>query len=229
MIDIIIPTRHRPVKLGVCLDSIPTKAISISGNEIQVRVIVISDADPETAQVLLFHNRVDQLIFVREHSGSVYCRNLATQTAEDMVLYAVDDMQFLSGSIDAALQALQKHFPDGDGVIGLHMENRSPRKGGSGNYAGVALVGQKFLKRYLNRKLFFPGYFLFAAQEVTNLAVKLERLYMESEAKFLHFSPGKTGEPGDQTHSEGRHWKNPDRDLRRQRSAAGLLWGESSK
>lgn len=234
-IDIIIPTRHRPEKLGVCLDSIPREIPGESGKissrsryifrPIDVRVVVICDADPATAAVLVYHDRVDQLILVREHSGSVFCRNLATQTAEDMVLYAVDDMEFLPGSIKAAARALKRIYGTGDGVIGLHMENRTPRKGGSGNYAGVALVGQKFLQRYPNRQLFFPGYRLFAAQEVTNLAVRLNRLYMEQEAKFLHHSPSKTGEQGDQTHAEGRVWKARDRDLRRKRSATGVLWG----
>lgn len=221
-IDVIIPTRYRPEKLAVCLDSIPRKA-----DGIPVRVIVIADADPATARDMIYHNRVDQLIYVLDHSGSVFCRNLAAQTAEDMVLYAVDDMEFKPGSIDSAARTLYGRYPDGDGVIGFTMENRVPKKGGSGIYAGVALVGQKFLQRYPNRKLFFPDFWHFAAQEIGNLAAELGRFYADPSAKFTHFSPGKTGQPGDRAHADGRLRKKEDTELRRRRSEAGLIWGRS--
>jgi hypothetical protein len=122
---------------------------------------------------------------------------------------------------------MDKHFPDSDGVIGLHKENQGvvedPK---TGFYAGVALVGQKFLKRYPNRKLFCPLYFLFAAQEVTKLAINLEKIRMAKNAKFKHFSPNKIPGAMDRTHKEGRKWKPVDRALRWERGQNGIIWGD---
>lgn len=223
-VDIIIPTRNRTDKLIRCLKSIERDVSGFSQE-----IIVVCDGDALTAIRLIRDEKVDRAIYVRKHSGSVYCRNLATQTAEDMILCAVDDMEFRPDTISNAVKAMKEHFPNGDGVIGLTMENkiRNKKKETSGFYAGVSLVGQKFLRRYPDRKLFFPEYFLFAAQEVTNLAVKLGKIRMCEEAKFVHHSPKKSGEGPDQTHLDGRIWKGVDRQLRKERSAEGLLWGEN--
>lgn len=222
-VDIIIPTRNRAEKLLKCLNSIP-KTVA----KTKINVIVICDADTATARWLVNYKRIDRLIFVREHSGPVHCRNLATQTAEDMVLYAVDDMEFSEGCIENAVKAMHEHFPDGDGVIGLWMENRVIKKVKTGYYAGVALVGQKFLRRYPDKKLFFPEYFLFAAQEVTNLAVKLGKIRMAEDARFAHHAPRKSGNGVDKTHLDGRKWKLVDRGLRKKRSMDELLWGDNN-
>ena len=225
-VDIIIPTRNRTEKLRRCLESIDREPVGFSQE-----ITVVCDGDAKTAIHLIRDELVDQVIHVRKHSGSVYCRNLATQMVEDnaMVLCVVDDMEFRPGMVENAVKAMKEHFPDGDGIIGLTMENkvRNKKKETSGFYAGVSLVGQKFLQRYPNRKLFFPGYFLFAAQEVTNLAVKLGKIRMCEEARFIHYSPKKSGEGPDQTHLDGRKWKGVDRQLRKERSAEGLLWGEN--
>ena len=145
-----------------------------------------------------------------------------------MVIYFVDDMEFKENCIGEAIKVMLEKFPDGDGVVGFTMENRVIRKKRTGFYAGVALVGQKYLRRYPSKKLFYPGYFLFAAQEVTNLAIKLEKICMADKALFIHHSPHKIPGSVDQTHLDGRSWKKVDRALRRERAKDGLLWGDSN-
>ena len=223
-VDIIIPTRNRTAKIIECLSSIPEKA-----GETKINVVVICDGDPETARLLIMHKRVGRVIYVKEHSGSVYCRNLATQTVEDMVIYFVDDMEFKPDCIEEALKVMFDKFPDGDGVVGFTMENRVITKVRTGFYAGVALVGQKFLKRYPDKKLFYPGYFLFAAQEITNLSYKLGKICMADKALFIHHSPHKTPGSVDKTHLDGRKWKPVDRGLKKERAKAGLLWGDNNE
>lgn len=215
-IDIVIPTRNRLAKLQRCLKSIPK---SIEG--ISINIIVICDADKVTAEALLKTNRIDRITFVRQHSGSVYCRNLVTQTAEDGLLYATDDIKFEDGAIEAAVRAMQEHFPDGDGVVGFNQGNRhhSP--------AGVALVGQKFLRRYPNRKLFFPGYFHFSCQEIRRLAEKHGRLYVEKEARLIHYHPAHNHEEIDATHADARKRKAGDRNLSRVRDEKQTIWGDN--
>ena len=65
-VDVIIPTRNRKEKLYRCINSIPRKA-----NGVKVNVVVVCDADPSTARALTTHDRVDRVVLVKEHSGSV--------------------------------------------------------------------------------------------------------------------------------------------------------------
>lgn len=222
MIEVIIPTRFRLNKLLACLESIPAAC----GSE-RISVTIVCDGDQKTAQAMTKEVMVDKVIYVREHRGSVYCRNLATQTVEDALICAVDDMVFQALAIREAAKVMRDKFPDDDGVVGFYRADRDHTKieKTTGFYAGVSLVGQKFLQRFPNRRLFYPGYFLFAAQEMTNLAVKLGRIAMAERAPIFHYSPRKGGQM-DRTHMEGRLWSRKDRGLMHQRTQEGQLWGE---
>ena len=219
-LDIVIPSRGRAIKLKRCLDSIDDRV----HHGVQIKVIVIADGDEVTANFASWHKRVDRVIFNKEKRGSVYSRNLAISASEDAVLYAVDDMEFLPGSIEAAVKCMIDEYPDGDGVVGLRLANRIIRKQKTGFYAGVAIVGRRFLSRYPEKRLFYPGYVHFSAQEVTNLGVKLGKIMMCDEAQFIHHSPKKGGGT-DQTHKEGRAFRQHDTGLRKVRREEGLLWG----
>jgi len=219
-LDIIIPTRGRREKLERCLDSIGVLVYQ----GVNINVIVIADGDPETATFAAAHPRVNRVIFNKEKRGSVFSRNLATAAADDAVLYAVDDMEFLPGSIEAAVKCMIDNFPDGDGIVGLRLQNRVIRKKKTGFYAGVAIVGRRFLLRYPEKCLFYPGFIHFSAQEVTNLGVKLNKIMMCEEAQFIHYSPKKGGGMDD-THKEGRAFRQHDTGLRKVRREEGLLWG----
>lgn len=224
-IEVIIPTRNRLEKLNRCLATIPKKA-----GDVDIRVIVVCDGDARTAISLIKDERVDQVIYVRDHVGSVYARNIATQAVEGHVICAVDDMEFMPGAIEEAYRVLMEKYPDSDGVVGFFRADRDYSKipkASSGMYAGVALVGQKFLRRYPNRKLFCPEYFLFAAQEVTNLGTKLGKICVADNAKMFHHAPRKGGGM-DQTHIDGRQHRLIDRATKLKRSKSGILWGDNN-
>jgi len=218
-IDIIIPTRNRWTKLNRCLKSIPQEIPDVILN-----VIVICDGDCKTAQKLMVSSDglVHQVLFVRKQRGSVFCRNLATQCAEDAVLYATDDIEFKDGAIEAAIRSMKKNFPDEDGIIGF-----SQISGGGFSPAGVALVGQPFLKRYPNRKLFYPLYFHFSCQEIERLGKKLGKLILEKDAVLAHYHPNWNKEEFDNTHSEARVYRNKDRHISSNRRAKKLIWGDN--
>lgn len=220
-IDIIIPTRNRYEKLCRCLDSIP----KIAGG-IKIEVAVICDGDNETADKLMGHNDglITRVTLVREHRGSVYCRNLITQSTEDALIYATDDIEFKEGAIDAAVEAMHKYFPDEDGVIGFNQVNAK-----SFSIAGVGLVGQKFLRRYPNRKLFYPRYFHFSCQEIERLGNKLNRIKLEEKAAILHYHPAKNLSERDTTHIEARRDRMKDRQISSQRRADKIIWGDDSE
>lgn len=220
-IDIIIPTRNRYEKLCRCLDSIPKSVLKI-----KIRVIVICDGDNETAKKLMKHNDglITRISIVRNHRGSVYCRNLATQATEDALIYATDDIEFKEGAIEAAVKAMHKYFPDEDGVIGFNQVNAK-----SFSIAGVALVGQKFLLRYPNRKLFYPKYFHFSCQEIERLGKKLKRIKLEEKATLLHYHPAKNLSERDTTHTEARRDRIKDKLISSQRRANKIIWGDNNE
>ena len=218
-VDLIIPTRNRWEKLQRCLKSIP-KDIP----DIELNVIIICDGDIETARNLIASNtdQISQVIFVKKHSGSVYCRNLVTQCAEDAVLYATDDIKFMPDAIEIAIKSMKEHYPDGDGIIGFNQGNQ-----GNFSATGVALIGQKFLCRYPQRKLFFPEYFHFSAQEIERLGNKLEKLHLEMKAELIHYHPSFNHHEIDKTHGEARLHRKADRRISTDRRAKKLIWGDT--
>ena len=216
-IDLIIPTRNRWGKLQRCLRSIPQEVSGVTLN-----VIIICVGDDTTARCLLddANGFLGQIVYVRDHSGSVYCRNLVTQCAEDAVLYATDDIEFRPGAIEVAVRSMAEHFPDGDGIIGF---NQGDEHGFS--IAGVGLLGQKFLRRYPQRKLFFPGYFHFSCQEIERLGNRLNRIHLEKEAKLVHYHPSFNHNEIDQTHRDAREHRKKDLTLSSERRRTHEIWG----
>lgn len=217
-IDLIIPTRNRWEKLQRCLNSVP-KTIP----DIKLNVIIICDGDIRTAERLLTSNdgQISQILYVHGQRGSVYCRNLMTQCADDAVLYATDDIEFKPGAIEKAAKTMLERYPDGDGIVGFNQGSKQ-----SFSPTGVALVGQKFLCRYPQKKLFFPGYFHFSCQEIERLGIKLKKLYLEPGAELIHYHPSFNKQEVDETHREARVKRDVDRKLSSNRRAEKLIWGD---
>ena len=219
---VMYPTRNRLAKLNRSLTSLLSPV-----PETPIEIVVVCDGDPLTARALIDDPRVDLVVYLRDREGSVYARNFISQTVEDGLICSVDDITFEPGAVDAAVHEMRRAFPDGDGIVGFKRADRdhSKMKVSSGKYGGVALIGQKFLCRYPNRKLCYPGYFLFAAQEMTNLGVKLDKIVVAEDARIYHHSPRKGGGM-DLTHIEGRKFRRSDRDIRKRRGELGKLWGQ---
>lgn len=218
-IDVLLPSRGRIVKLQACLNSIPGQAWGVP---IFPRVIV--DGDIETYEAFRYH---PQLIvrYYEGHNGSVALRNAEAMSCEDAIIWAVDDMEFRPGAIEAAVRAMLDRFPDGDGVVGFVQE------GNQFHPTGVGLMGHRFLCRYRNQQPFFPGYFLFACQEIHWLCERIregegrEAFYQEPRAVVIHNHPCNHPENVDQTHHDGRIHKRDDMALMKARKIAGLVWG----
>lgn len=215
-IDLVIPTRNRWEKLKRCLHSIPPKA-----NGIPIRVTIICDGDAETVCRLQSEPNSIKVVHVENHSGSVYCRNLVSQTVEDALLYATDDIEFKEGAVAEAIKAMNRCFPDGDGVVGFNQINANKF-----SIAGVALMGQKFLQRYPDRKFLYPGYFHFSCQEVEHLGNKLGRIVLAEKARIVHYHPLFNKRHTDATHVEARTHKAADKELSIKRFREGRIWGD---
>lgn len=210
-VDLIVPTRGRHAKLAKMLDSVPREA---AGKHINV--IVAFDADER-----LGHGRINQVFVIAgKRIGSVAIRNRVTPLALDAVLMATDDVVFWMGAIEAAIRAMEERFPDGDGVVGFNQVNHKSFSG-----TGVCLVGQKFLRRYPDKKLYYPGYFHFACQEIERLAASLGKFWLEPEARLFHAHPSTGDGEMDRTHREARVHRAKDMAISKQRREAGLTWG----
>lgn len=217
-IDLIIPTRNRLRKLERCLHSIPPSAEGLP-----IKVTIVCDGDPMTARHLIVAPNSTRVVNVKEHSGSVYCRNLVSQAVEDALLYATDDIEFTKNAIAEAVKVMMERFPDGDGVVGFNQINANKF-----SVAGVALMGQKFLRRYPERKFLFPGYFHFSCQEVEYLGKKLDRIILAEKAGIVHYHPSFMKDESDATHIDARRQRKNDRALSNERYYKGLIWGDNS-
>lgn len=213
-ITIVIPTRDRIKKLKKTIESIPF--------EWWIDILIVCDGDRNSYNTIKsWHDQQIDVRLVEENKGAVYCRNSVMQEIKDGVLYATDDIIFEPNSIENAFNAFNAHFPDDDGVVGLVI-TKVP------NYhlTGVALVGKKFLDRYPNRELFYPGYFHFSCQEVYWLAKKYGKFHQEKTAVVQHYHPSFHKEEMDETHREARIHKARDMALIKERQAKGLIWGD---
>jgi len=216
-ITILIPTRGRIEKVKKTLESIPELDY--------IDTMIICDNCYETLEFVrkLNNPKIYAAAVVSRHGefvGSVACKNTYSSDVEDGLLYATDDIIFQENAIQSAFECFNKNFPDDDGVVGF------VQKGNAFHPTGVGLVGQKFLRRYPDKKLFFPGYFHFACQEIYDLCQKLGgRFVQEEQAVVLHKHPCNYREEMDQTHKDARIRKREDHALIKERKAKGLIWG----
>lgn len=211
-ITIIIPTRNRFDKLQKCLNSIPKVDY--------LETWVICDNDPETF-IKLSNFREDVTVYQNnKHEGSVVCRNFLTPLVPDGLIYLTDDMWFPEDfDFEKLIEIFNRNFPDDDGVIGI------PQNLPDYHPTGAALVGQKFLQRYPEKKLFNPAYYTFACQEVYDLAETIENLFIMWHQKVNHDHPAFNSDLIDKTHHDARKFKNKDMNLMKKRQKQGLIWG----
>jgi len=216
-ITILIPTRNRLEKLKKTIASIPKL------DYIDIRIICDND-EITNAYIKSLHNlQIDSFVVPSQFGkfvGSVVCKNLSCKDVVDGLLYATDDIIFQENAIQNALKCFNSNFPDDDGVVGFVQE------GNAFHPTGVGLVGQKFLQRYPDKQLFYPGYFHFACQEIYDLCQKIGgKFVQEKQAVILHKHPCNFREEMDQTHKDARIKKREDHQLIAERKAKGLIWG----
>jgi len=221
-ITILLPTRNRIEKLKRTLTSIPRLDY--------IDVWVICDHDKTTVEFIRKLNDEQIKAFpvvpgVQTFNyGSVFCKNAFTRKVSDGLLYATDDIIFQENAIQNAFECFNRNFLDDDGVVGF------VQIGNAFHPTGVGLVGQKFLQRFPNKMLFYPGYFHFACQEIYDLCLKLGgKFVQEKQAVILHKHPCNYKEELDQTHLDARLFKNEDHKLMEERKKKGLIWGDSKE
>lgn len=136
-------------------------------------------------------------------------------------VFCTDDCLFGPDTLAIAMETLDRHFPDGDGVVGLAQENVP------GAYdLAFPLLGRKFQQRFAAAgDAFFPGYFhLFNDAELGVTIKCLGNWVFEPRATISHFHPD-SGAAEDATFKRGFTRADHDVPLWCGRRAAGAVWG----
>lgn len=215
-IAVVIPTRFRLKKLIRTLGSIRCTVCPL-------RIIVVCDGDPDTAEKLsrMEHNYPTDVVYTGRHIGPVQAKNYAIVSyvaAGESVLYTADDVEFEYEAINNAARALKRRDrKKEDAVIGFRQTvEHSP--------AGTALVGSGFLDRYPDRTLFYPGYYHYSSHEVHRLSSSLNKFVYCRRAVLTHFHPVFYN-CMDQTHKDARAWKDMDHKIKAMRGKREIIWG----
>jgi hypothetical protein len=200
------------------IDSIPGQELSVP-----VHINIACDGDLVTYNKIRHNKRIYNLIFTSEQRGAVYCRNELSKDCISTVVYATDDIIFSPGAIKEALKMMYDKFPDDDGVVGFcQIGNRKFSK------SGVAMIGEKFMKRFPDKKIFYPKYFHFAAQEIKALAEKYGKFAFCETAIVKHLNPFINNQYMDSTHADARIHKEEDHRMSDARKKAGEIWGDDA-
>lgn len=194
-----IPSTGRPERLCDCLRSIDIEADvrvgAVCGDDLP------SDIPTRIAERISFEFSIDTPVIIQ---------NVLAGKSRGHVLPISDDIVFDKGAIQTALDALDLHFPDSDGVVGFNIKNMTEKD--KSPYAFM-LIGETFFNERLGRVLFYTGYkHFFADTELGEYADSVGKFKFCAEAMLTHFHPS-TGTPADATHTKnrGEKWQHDHR------------------
>ncbi len=222
-IDIAIPTLHRPEKLKVCVDSI------LNGNYPNVRVYILWTDFNEMVRYSKQY-AYDPRVILQEtdYSKVSTCwNNFVKQSGAGLILFLCDDCALDPDCLVNAVKAMQEQFPDGDGLIGLNVDNYPPSWPEAITQYGFRLVGKKFHKRFPPGQAYCPEYYRFYVDtEMGEYSKFMGKFFFAEGAVMQHFHPNAPGGTLDQTHYDNRGEKQQwDIETWKARQEAGYLWG----
>lgn len=196
-VRVVIPTWRRPAKLARCLASIERQTYT------RIIVEVVEDTR-------------------REFAIGVWNRT-APKVTEGAFCYICDDVELEPDCIEVAAYTLLSHWPDTDGVVGLHQVGLP-----GASESAMGLIGARFLDRFPGRRPFCPDYrrFHFDA-ELGECARALGRFHFEAAARLTHYHPAHYRSEMDETHRIVRQGPAAriDRAIWHERRSRGLVWG----
>ena len=204
-VDVIISTFNRFNQLKKCI-----KTIKESSHK-DVSILVMVDGNKNILEevkaepVTMFFNATRKDFVVSMNT-------LLSHSEKGAVLYGSDDLEFPSDCIFNAVAALEKHFPDTDGLIGLKSVNIP---------SAFGLMGRKFINRFPNNQVFCPEYIHYASDwELGRFAETIHRFYHSQEAIVHHVKT-----LSDITTKLAVMVKSHDEALRLARIKKGACWG----
>ena len=224
-LDICIASYRRPAKLERCLKSI----ISQTHSDWTVNVL-LDNKDFDTYRGLQSywnHSRIGAKVngehlyvrgswnkFLREFDGNI-------------AMMLVDDVELEHDCLEKAVKAMEEHFTDLDGVVGITQNGKQ-----NGFVpAGQCLIGRRFVGRFkeVGYQVYCPDFtHWWVDHELWRYADSLNKFYLCPEAKLIHFHPSFYKEEMDETHKIVRgEIKQMDLQTHNERVKRGLVWGDS--
>lgn len=223
-IDIFCASFKRPSKLTAMIES-------VLANDYPVRICVAAgDLDTVRAcEQLDKRFQCVECVYDTASNRLTGCTAPLNHVVDRLVrrdaVFCTDDVLYERDCIRNAVRALDRHFPTGDGVIGLSVGNID------GDYAlAFPLYGRAFQQRFRAIRssggpLFFPGYFhMFNDAEIGRTIRALNCWHLEPTARLRHEHPDHGGIL-DQTHTHALTFSSYDLQLWNSRCSRGLLWG----
>ena len=209
-VTIIIPTFDRIQSLQRTIKSIRNS----SHKEISIIVVV----DGKKAMLEEVMKEPVTIMFNERRMDWPACQNKAigSWAWTDGVLYGADDIEFPPEGIATAVKAMEKYFPDGDGLIGLDQDCRPKIDSAFG------LMGRKFIERFPFRTAFCPQYIhFFSDAEIGAYAKSIKKFYFCKEVILKHTRAQ------DNTYALGMAKWAKDRATWQERAKKGYLWGRN--
>ena len=241
-----IATYQRTGKLQRCLDSI--KASNYWNYEI---VVVADNSDQATDQYLSANKNLFWDVVVQDRQGFViggwnrivkdYFNDMIKEWESettfveepfDAFLGLVDDVELSEDTLEKAVQAHRFHFPDGDGVVGLH-QTCPGHPEYTFKWYGQTLMGRKFIERYreVDYQICCPYYkWSHQDEEMFQYANSLGKFKECPEASLRHYHPSFIAGERDSTHDIVRFGSDSpklhDLQVFADRQKRGLIWGK---
>jgi hypothetical protein len=147
-------------------------------------VFVVVDGNKEYFNRLMKteYEAMPHLIFNEARLGWGKSINLVCHITDyDAYFSASDDLQFFPDTLAEAAAAMERKFPDLDGVIGINQDLRKFCP------AAMNLTGRKFINRFPGRQLYNPIYGHFCVDsELWHYAVHQEKFHFCKRSKIIH-------------------------------------------
>lgn len=183
-----------------------------------LHIVIIVDGDKKLYEAI--GTKVEKMssedcvvILNEKRSGWVFSTNRGFKEFEsEYYIYASDDLVFPPDCIECAMEAMEKHFPDGNGVVSLGKKTKCI----------FGLVGNKWVEHFPKREVFCPYYTHYGADaEHTQYAHETGRFAFASkrDSQVKHFRLN------DRTRIYSRTSREKDLKLHHDRQKRERLWG----
>ena len=183
-------------------------------------IVIVVDGDKKLyqavgAKMIELSLRDCTVILNEKRSGWVFSTNrVFKEFKSDYYIYASDDLIFPPDCIERAVEAMKKHFPDGNGVVSLGKKTKCI----------FGLIGNKWVEHFPKREVFCPYY--------THYGSDAEHTqYCQEEGRFAFArkrdSQVKHYRLNDTTRIFARRSREKDLMLHHDRQKRNRLWGRN--
>lgn len=185
-----------------------------AGKYKDVQIVIVADGNPYIYEVMKISKGACGVIVILniERKDWIFSINRVLKEFDsEYYIYASDDLVFPRSCIKHAMAAMQKHFPDGHGVVSIARKGRCT----------FGLFGRMWAEHFPDREVFCPDFTHFGADSELLRTVK-------ELGNIAYLSPGswvKHLRKKDETWRLAHRIRARDREIFHERQAKGYKWG----